>query len=64
MIINSKKWDTSVSTQIAHYNHIKGSSKRLESFKNYIVRFKILVVTSNICFLEPNSSEVVRVKSF
>ena len=37
-----KKWDESVSTQIARYNHIKGSSKRPESFENCIVRFEIL----------------------
>ena len=28
MITNSKNWDTSLSTQTAHYDHIKGSSKR------------------------------------
>ena len=27
-----EKWGTSVSTQIAHYSQIKGSSKRPESF--------------------------------
>ena len=57
IIINPKRWDTSVSTQIAHYNHIKGSLKRPESIKNYIVRFKILVLTSKACFSEPNSSK-------
>ena len=44
-------------TQIAHYNHIRGSLKRPESIKNYIVRFKILVLTSKACFSEPNSSK-------
>ena len=37
-----KKWDESVSTQIARYNHIEGSTKRPESFENCIVRFEIL----------------------
>ena len=65
MIANlKKKWETSVSTQIAHYNRIKGSSKQPESFKNCIVRFKILVLTSKVCFLGPNSSRDVWVKSF
>ena len=50
-------------SQIAHYNHIKGSSKRPEYFENYIVKFKILVLTSKLCFSEPNSSKDVRVKS-
>ena len=50
--------------QIAHYNHIKNSSKRPESFKNFIVRFKILVLTSKVCFSEPYSSKDVRIKSF
>ena len=49
---------------IAHYNHIKGSSKRPESFKNYIVRFKTLVLKSKVCLSEPKSSKDVRVKSF
>ena len=49
MIINSKKWDTFASTQIADSNHIKGLSKWVETFKNCIVRFKILVLTSKIC---------------
>ena len=51
-------------SQIARYNHIKDSSKRSESFKNCIVRFKILVLTSKVCFSEPNSSKDVRIKSF
>ena len=64
MIINSKRWDPSVSTHIAHYNHIKGSSKRPESFKNCIVRFKILVLKSKTSISEPNSRKDVSVKSF
>ena len=40
IIINSKIWDTSVSTQIAHYYHSKGSTKQPESFKNSVVRLK------------------------
>ena len=40
-----EKVRTSVSTQIAQYNYIKGSSKRPESFKNCIARFRILVLT-------------------
>ena len=39
MIINSKKWNTSLSSQIAHYNNrIKGSLKWSESFKHCIVQ--------------------------
>ena len=63
MIINSKNRDVSLSTQIAHYNHIKGSSKQPLSFKNCIVRFKILVLSSKVCFSEPNSSKDVMVES-
>ena len=58
MNICSKKWDISLSTQIVHFNHVKGSLKRPESFENCIVRFKILVSTSKICFSEPNSSKM------
>lgn len=65
MIANlKKKWETSVSTQIAHYKHIKGSSERPESFTNCIVRFTILVLTAQFCFSKPNSCKDGRVKSF
>ena len=64
MIMNLKKWDASVLTQISHYNHNTGSSKRPESFGNCVLRFKIFVLTSKACFSEPNSSKDVRVKSF
>ena len=64
MIINSKNWDTSLSTQIAHYNHIKGWSNRPVSFKKCIVRFKNLVLTLKVCSSEPNGSKYVRVESF
>ena len=59
MIINLKNWDTSVSIQIDHYNHIKDSGKRPEPFKNGAVRFKILVLITKVCFSEPNSCEDV-----
>ena len=64
MIINSKKWDTSISIQIAHYNYIKSSSKRQDSFKNCIVRINILVFTLKVCFSEPNSDKDIKIKSF
>ena len=63
MGIKTKKRDIAVSTQIALYNQIKGSSKRSESFKNCIVRFKILVFTSKACFSDPNSRKCARVES-
>ena len=64
MIINSKKWDTSLSTQIVHYNYNKGLSKQPVSFKNCIVRFKTLVLTSKVSSSEPNSSKDVMVEPF
>ena len=38
------------------------SSKRPESFKNCTVKFKISVLTSKVCFPEPNSKNA-RVQS-
>ena len=63
MVKKSEKCDTAVSTQIALYNQIKGSLKRSKSFKNCIVRFKILVFTSKACFSDPNSRKCARVES-
>ena len=40
----------SASTQIVHYNHIKGSSKRLESYKNRIVKYSISKVYQKFVF--------------
>ena len=59
-----KKWDTSVSIEITPYNYLNGSPKPPESFKNCIVRSKILVLTSKSSFSERNNSKYVRVKSF
>ena len=63
MVKKSEQWDTVVSTQIPLYNQIKGSSKGPESFKNCIVRFKILVFTSKACFSDPDSRKCARVES-
>ena len=54
----------SLSTQISHYDHIKGSSKPPESFKNCVVTFEMLVLASKVCFSEPNSIKDVMVTSF
>ena len=40
----------SASTQIVHYNHIKGSSKRLESYKNSIVKYSTSKVYQKFVF--------------
>ena len=48
--------------QIAHYNHIKDSSKRPDPFKNCIVRFRIFMMPLKVYLPEPNSSKGVRDK--